>query len=255
MNWFSDKRDTLTVLMYHKIIDSDRPNKLTVTRRQLEEQLDFLVNEGYTCVSLKEILNHISTGIPLAQKAILLTFDDGHKTDYTVLYQLLQQYKLKAVIFLVPALVETSKPNNESEYLNINDIRAMDDDIIEFGLHTYDHKNYNKIDLSIIEEDIIKTKTWFDLFNVKYSPVLAYTYGDFPKNDNAKLITFFNLFKKHGIQAAFAIGNRINILPIKKKFIIQRIEVRGTDPLPRFISKVKKGKIVTGFIKDILGMP
>jgi peptidoglycan/xylan/chitin deacetylase (PgdA/CDA1 family) len=168
---------------------------------------------------------------------------------------LLQKYNLKAVIFLVPGFVELSEEGNRGEYLNIKDIRAMDPDIIEFGLHSFDHKSYNKLEPNDIEDDIIKTNDWFKTLKIKYLPALAYTYGEFPKGNKSKLMKLFGIFKKHGIKAAFNIGNRINSLPLKKKFVIQRIDVRGTESLSQFASKVKNGKVLTGFIKDILGKP
>lgn len=241
--------------MYHKTIDTGQTDLLTVSRQQLEEQLQFLLHEGYNCVSLQEIINHITKGSPLKKRPVVLTFDDGYKNNFTVLYPLLQKYNLKAVIFLVPGYVEISEAGKGAEYLNMEDIRAMNPDIIEFGLHTFDHKSYSTLEPVAVEEDIIKTKEWFETFKIKYLPALAYTYGEFPKGNKNKLMNLFNVFKKHGIVAAFNIGNRINSLPLKKKFVIQRIDVRGTESLSQFTSKVKKGKVLTGFIKDILGKP
>ena len=241
--------------MYHKTIDTGQTDLLTVSRQQLEGQFQFLLHEGYNCVSLQEIINHITNGSPLKKRPVVLTLDDGFKNNFTVLYPLLQKYNLKAVIFLVPSFVEISEEGNGGEYLNINDIRAMDPNIIEFGLHSFDHKSYNKLEPDAIEEDIIKTKDWFETLKIKYLPALAYTYGEFPKGNKTKLMKLFSVFKKQGIQAAFNIGNRINSLPLKNKFVIQRIDVRGTESLSQFASKVKNGKVLTGFIKDILGKP
>lgn len=251
---FWNKKNGLTVLMYHKTIDTGNTDLLTVTRSQLEEHFQFLVREGYNCVSLQEVINHISTGLPLKKKPLILTFDDGYKNNLTVLYPLLQQYKLKAVIFLVPGYIEKAEAN-EMEYMTIKEIQSMHPDIIEFGLHTFNHKSYNSLKLDEIEQDIIKTKNWLEKFQINYLPVHAYTYGEFPKNNKAKLADLFNIFENHGIRAAFNIGNRINSLPLKKKFVIQRIDIRGTESLSQFIPKVTKGKEVVGFIKDILGRP
>jgi hypothetical protein len=251
---FRNKNNGLTVLMYHKTIDTGETDVLTVTRRQLEEQFKFLVSEGYNCVSLSEIIDHISTGAPLKKKPLILTFDDGYKNNLTVLYPLLQQYKLKAVIFLVPGYIEQAEANG-MEYMTANEIKSMHPDIVEFGLHTFDHKSYNDLTLDEIEQDVIKTKKWLENSRIDYMPAHCYTYGEFPKNDKTKLAGLFSIFEKHGVKAAFNIGNRINSLPLTKKFVIQRIEIRGTESLSHFIPKVRKGKEMVGFIKDILGKP
>lgn len=249
-----NKKNGLRVLMYHKTIDTGPTDLLTVTSRQLEEQFRFFSQEGYNCVSLQEVINHISTGSPLKDKPLMLTFDDGYKNNLTVLYPLLQKYNLKAVIFLVPGYIQKAEAKG-SEYMNINDIQSMRPDIVEFGFHTFDHKGFNSLALHEIEEDVIKTKNWFKSFHINCLSAWAYTYGQFPKNNKAKLAGLFDIFERHGIQVAFNIGNRINSLPLEKKFVIQRIDVRGTEPLSQFMSKVKKGKELVGFVKDILGKP
>jgi hypothetical protein len=249
-----NKKNDLRVLMYHKTIESGSTDLLTVTRRQLEEQFQFFQREGYNCVSVREIINHIQTGSPLKEKPLLLTFDDGYKNNLTVLYPLLQKYNLKAVIFLVPGYIEKAEQTGQ-EYMNISEIQSMDPGIVEFGLHTFSHNGYNSLTLDQIEEDIIKTKDWLDKKQINYLPAHAYTYGQFPKNDKEKLNGLFGLFEKHGVKAAFNIGNRVNTLPLKKKFVIERIDVRGTESLSQFIPKVRKGRELVGFIKDILGKP
>ena len=168
---------------------------------------------------------------------------------------MLQKYNLKAVIFLVPGFIEKAETGNSKEYMDIKEIKSMDPGIVEFGLHTFDHKSYNEIEPDDIEEDIIKSKEWFKTFEINYLPAHAYTFGNYPKSNKSKRMAIFSLFKKYGIQAAFNIGNRVNALPLKNNFVIQRIDVRGTDSLSQFSSKVKNGKVLTGFIKDILGKP
>lgn len=247
--------NNLRVLMYHRTIPNGIPDLLTVTTEQLESQFKAINKEGYNCVSVNEIINHITNGAPLKENAILLTFDDGYKNNLTVLYPLLKKYELRAVIFLVPGYTELANSNKSGEYLTLEDIRSMDPQTIEYGLHTFNHESYNTLDLTAIEGDIIKTQNWFHTHNIKYEPALAYTYGEFPKGNKKRLNALFKLFERHGIQAAFNIGNRVNILPIQKKFVIQRIDIRGTETLNRFISKVKTGKPITGLIKDLLGKP
>lgn len=247
--------NNLRVLMYHRTIPDGTPDLLTVTADQLENQFKAIKKEGYSCVTVNEIIDHIANGTPLKENAILLTFDDGYKNNLTVLYPLLKKHQLSAIIFLVPGYTELANSNKSEEYLTIGDIQSMDPETIEYGLHTFNHESYNTLDLGAIETDIIKTKNWFSTHGLRYQPALAYTYGEFPKGNKNKLNALFNLFESHGIKAAFNIGNRVNILPLQKKFVIQRIDVRGTETLNRFISKVKTGKPITGLIKDFLGKP
>ena len=99
-----------------------------------------------------------------------------------------------------------------------------------------------------------KSICWQKLLVSKF-PSLKNIFLPTLKRNKNRLNALFKLFEKHDIQAAFNIGNRVNILPIQKKFVIQRIDVRGTETLNRFISKVRTGKPITGLIKDLLGKP
>ncbi|RZK47339.1 MAG: hypothetical protein EOO94_00885 [Pedobacter sp.] len=251
---FGNKANGLRVLMYHKTIQSGPTDLLTVTASQLEEQFQFFQQEGYNCVSLREVVDHIAQGTALKEKPILLTFDDGYKNNMTVLYPLLRKYNMKAVIFLVPGYIEKGEAN-DTQYMTVDDLLSMSKDVVEYGLHTFQHKSYNDLSLPEIEDDIVKSKQWLDKRGVSYQPVHCFTYGEFPKGDKTKLAGLFKIFERNGIQAALNIGNRINALPLKDKFVIQRIDVRGTEPMSAFIPKVRKGKELVGFIKDLLGRP
>jgi hypothetical protein len=50
------------------------------------------------------------------------------------------------------------------------------------------------------------------------------------------------IFKSHGIQFAFRIGNRINKLFLKDKYLIQRINITGNETLWKFKLMCRFGK-------------
>jgi hypothetical protein len=251
---FGNKANGLRVLMYHKTIASGQQELLTVTASQLEEHFQFFQKEGYNCVSLREVVDHVTKGTSLKDKPIMLTFDDGYKNNMTVLYPLLRKYGMKAVIFLVPGYIEKGE-TNDPQYMTVEDLLSMSQDVVEYGLHTFHHKSYNDLGLPEIEDDIVKSKQWLEKRGVPFIPAHCFTYGEFPKANKTKLAGLFDIFEKHGIQAAFNIGNRVNALPLKNKFVIQRIDVRGTESMSAFIPKVRKGKELVGFVKDLLGRP
>jgi hypothetical protein len=72
----------------------------------------------------------------------------------------------------------------------------------------------------------------------------AYTYGAYPKRNKTEFDAIKIAFKNAGISCAFRIGNRINKLPIKDPYKIERIDVRGDESFLRFRLKVGFGKIL-----------
>lgn len=234
----------LPVLMYHKVVESGNADDLTITTRELERQFKYLIRKKYTPIFLSDLLGQLYDQQQLPTKPVLLTFDDGYRNNFTCLYPLLQKYGLKANIFVVTGFIESSADQlyPKNEFLHVDDIRDMSNELIQFGLHSYDHKSYNDLTISEIEEDIRKCRKQLDMFNIPYQPCLAYTYGAFPKKDTKKLHQMYRTMQANGIRCAFRIGNRVNKLPVKDKFLIQRIDVRGDESFSRFKLMLKTGK-------------
>lgn len=85
------------VLMYHAVSDYlwGIP-ELFVSPSDLEEQLQALLDRGYTPITFEDLdrVNEI-------QKPVMLTFDDGYDDNYTELFPLLKQYNVKATVFVI----------------------------------------------------------------------------------------------------------------------------------------------------------
>lgn len=85
----------LPVLMYHHVVyDWQECNEMTVTAGRLERDLQWLAESGYEAVLPREL----AEGAPLPEKPVLITFDDGYRSNYELAYPLLQKYHTKAAI-------------------------------------------------------------------------------------------------------------------------------------------------------------
>jgi peptidoglycan/xylan/chitin deacetylase (PgdA/CDA1 family) len=152
------------------------------------------------------------------------------------MYPVLLKHELKANIFLVPAFLETDT------YLRVNDLLAMDPNRVEFGLHSYDHKNYKKLSGVEIAQDLQRSREFFKDRNIPFQQCLAYPYGAFPKRNPFRLAKFLNTLSANNITLAFRIGNRLNRLPLFKPLLIQRLDIRGDVPAANFERLLRKGK-------------
>lgn len=238
---------SLRVLMYHKVSPIEEKDTLTVTAAQFERHLQIIKNRGYNTISFSDLGNYIARKMDLPPRPLLLTFDDGYKNTYTVAYPLLEKYQMKAGIFLITSLLQTGHNENtkmNQEYLHINDVEQMDPEIIHFGLHTNDHKSFNNLSIEEIDLDIKNCKSALQSLRVNFQSCLAYPYGAYSKKEPVKTGKIFQCLKANNIEFAFRIGNRINNLPLKNKFLIQRIDIRGDDPLWKFKLVLTMGKKV-----------
>lgn len=102
---------------------------MTVTAGRMEEDLKWLRDNGYHTVLPRELAD----GEDLPKKAVLLTFDDGYRSNYQLLYPLLEKYRMKAVISIITCMPDLPADN----FLSWDMCREMTDSgLVEIGSHT-----------------------------------------------------------------------------------------------------------------------
>jgi len=79
---------------------------------RFERQCRFLADNGYRTLSAEEFGRIMHSGRTPPKKSIVLTFDDGLKSMWTVAYPLLRRHGLQAICFLVPGCIpaDASEP-------------------------------------------------------------------------------------------------------------------------------------------------
>ena len=125
----------MPILMYHDLNDgSQQCNSMTVTAARMEADLKWLSDNGYTTVLPREL----AAGEPLPDKPVMITFDDGYRSNYEILYPLLKKYNMKASISLVVANTDNGCDKN----LTWDMCREMiGSGLVEIDSHTYDLHN------------------------------------------------------------------------------------------------------------------
>jgi len=126
----ADPRETvsLPVIMYHDILKS-RKNRYTITPDAFESDLKWLCENGWQTVGVQDIIDYVEKGAALPEKPVMLTFDDGYYNNLFYADPLLEQYQMKAVIFVVgdytdKAVMEGVKKQHSS-YILWDDQRRM----------------------------------------------------------------------------------------------------------------------------------
>ena len=128
----------LPVLMYHHVVeDGQECNDMTVTAsrlradlRRLEQDLRWLAENGYKTVLPREL----AAGEPLPEKPVLITFDDGYRSNYNLAFPIFQEFEAKMVISVMVYMQD----NAASDFITWAMCREMiDSGLIEIGSHTY----------------------------------------------------------------------------------------------------------------------
>lgn len=123
---------TLYILMYHHVVeDGQSCNTWTITTGRFREDLQWLRDNGYSWL----LPSQLAEGVPLPEKAVLITFDDGYASNYHLAFPILKEFQAKAVISLITSRIEEQHP----DFLTWDMCREMAaSGLVEFGSHTYD---------------------------------------------------------------------------------------------------------------------
>lgn len=134
----------MPIIMYHSLLkDKKSENDFTVSPLLFEEDLKYIVQNGYTTVTVDDIVNFVYSNKALPSKCIMLTFDDGYYNNYYYAYPLLKKYGCRAVISPIASVTEQFTSTGEISasygYLNIDNIKEMvNSGCVEIQNHSYD---------------------------------------------------------------------------------------------------------------------
>jgi peptidoglycan/xylan/chitin deacetylase (PgdA/CDA1 family) len=103
----NSKSPKFIILCYHGIGESGNPLGVAPGRELFEAQMRFL-RENYRVASLEEACRELSAGTK-TEPGVVITFDDGYRSAYTVAFPILQKYGLPATIYLTVESVETGQ--------------------------------------------------------------------------------------------------------------------------------------------------
>lgn len=193
---FKEKKQEVLILMYHQVSEnSSLWGDYVIPASLLKEDFEYLKNNNYTPIKIKDILDFTKGTKKLPEKAVVITFDDGQRSFLTKVVPLLEEYNYPAVVNIVGALTdlytENGETNDKYAYLNWNDIKTLSQNpLVEIGHHSYNFHSLgyrrgmgkiygesNSAYSEIIKTDIKKLNEKL-LSNIGERPyILAYPYG------------------------------------------------------------------------------
>ena len=193
---FKEKKQEVLILMYHQVSEnSSLWGDYVIPASLLKEDFEYLKNNNYTPIKIKDILDFTKGTKKLPEKAVVITFDDGQRSFLTKVVPLLEEYNYPAVVNIVGVLTdlytENGETNDKYAYLNWNDIKTLSQNpLVEIGHHSYNFHSLgyrrgmgkiygesNSAYSEIIKTDIEKLNEKL-LSNIGERPyILAYPYG------------------------------------------------------------------------------
>lgn len=135
------------IIMYHSILkDEARTGEYVITPIELEKDMLWLKNNGYTPVFVNDLIRYVKYDGELPEKPVVLTFDDGTYNYKEYRLPLLKKYDFKATVSIVGSYTdiacEEAQPNPAYSYLDWQDVTELrNSGLVEICNHSYDMHN------------------------------------------------------------------------------------------------------------------
>lgn len=259
-NYVTRKR--LRVLAYHDVPKEDI----------FEEQIKYL-SKNYNIITIKELEEHLFKGAVIKEKSLLITFDDGDISVYTIGLPILKKYNVPASLFVVTSLIGTQsdfwwetirknekiKGSSTSEIIKkINQHKNYSNSQRLKSLSFYQETNKQQLDIKELREleknnvQICNHSHTHPMFNkCEDSEIIEETekvrekfrswkignfqYFAYPNGNYSEKSK--KLFQIYGIKLAFLFDHKLN-KPTIDAMRISRLAVDADTPMFEFKTKV-----------------
>ena len=127
---------TLPVLAYHSIARHSS-NDMAVSLTEFERQMAYLKREGYQALTMPEVEAFLSQQAGIPRKSVLITFDDGWRSTYTLAMPVLRRLGMKATLFVYTDMIGTARGA-----LNWNQVEKLHQSgVVDIQCHSKSHRD------------------------------------------------------------------------------------------------------------------
>lgn len=174
------------ILMYHSI--GDNREFFTVSEKEFDRQMAYLKENNFNVVTLVALVRMLENELPIPNKTIAITFDDGYEDNFLNAFPVLNKYGLPATIFVSTANIGEkliARRGTRLTIMSIDKIVEMDKSgLISFGSHSHDHIKLTSLDKVEINKQLSVSKKILE--NILNNEQTFFAYPSGRVNDEAK---------------------------------------------------------------------
>jgi len=144
----------LPILMYHAIwssTDGSIPQTSSIEHaveaRDFRDQLDAIVYGDYNTITLDDL--ELPFSVP---RPVLITFDDGHESDFTIAAPELSRRNLRAIFFVIWSYL------GQPGYLTRDQVIELRRDGFEIGSHGMTHSRLTQVSPAEASNEVLESK-------------------------------------------------------------------------------------------------
>ncbi len=230
---------SLPVLLYYRF-HAELSDNYTVSIGAFRRQLAFLKENGYSSISCRQLYGSLMNIDQLPEKPFLITFVEGHISQYSYAMSILEEFGFTAIFFVYGDWVlggSFIKNRDLQVCMGINQLRDLREAGFEIGINGYSGMNFRASKLIDVQTEISKSMTLFDKFELTLTNALAYPYGE-SHTGFLKRKKMYRMLKQQKVMLAFNNSNKVNNLFKTNRLNISRIEIKGKDSEKDLLAKI-----------------
>jgi peptidoglycan/xylan/chitin deacetylase (PgdA/CDA1 family) len=170
------------MLIYHHVADNT-PRVTSVTANELRQHLQYFKDNNFKVIGLDVLINHLKHATPIADNAVVLTFDDSFENNYTTAHPILMEFGYPYTIFISPGSID----NRVGPVLSWQQIKKMSADGVLVANHAMNHEHMTQLEpgenqadwLARMKQSILQAEQRIKEETGQNHQWLAYPYGEF----------------------------------------------------------------------------
>ncbi len=230
---FPRLKNKASILMYHSVGRSD--HFFTVTPENFEQQIKYLVQGGFEIIPLGVLVQRMSSGEPIGG-AVAITFDDGYKDNYEIVFPIIKKYAVPITIFLATDMLGGEmrlKSQAPIPMMGEPQVREMQrSSLVSFSPHSKTHRSFGTLSLSEIQNEIDGSRTALSLLTGTVPTLFSFPRGHYTSEALSYL-------RDSGWDGAVTVREGL-VSRKDNQFLLKRNSIDSTTTFIQFKAKVSE---------------
>ncbi len=184
--WERLNKGDFRILLYHSVEKRDTSVDtmgLAISPELFYAQMKYLKEKGANILSLPDLIAGIINGLPIPDKAVAITFDDGYKSVFTGALPILKEFGFTAAVFINIYFVENKIANSlyyhDWSALSWKEVKQLYGAGLSIGSHALTHGKLAKLSDQEINYEVKQSKILIeDNTGIKIN-TFSYPHGSF----------------------------------------------------------------------------